>query len=126
MHCSVGTNISPCGTLYADSYNGKMSVHSNLTTFRMYMMEHIGSPTNFGDQHFCPDGKLYHNFALILCGDGVSPFKRKSYSMLPVALACANLPAHLRRTLPATWLPCIVPAQGHKKSEPGDFRPFLR
>ena len=78
-----------------------------------------------GDQHFCPDGKHHRTLALIFCGDGVNTFKPKSYSLWPLALACANLPAHLRRTLPATWLPCIVPAQGHKKSEPGNFQVFL-
>ena len=78
-----------------------------------------------GDEQFCPDGKLHRNFALMFCGDGVNHFKRKGYSMWPLAMACANLPAHMRMTLPATWLPCIVPAQGPKKSEPDDFQVFL-
>lgn len=61
----------------------------------------------------------------MLSGDGVSPFKRSSYSMWPLALACANLPGHLRMTLPATWIFCIVPAKGKDKGEPKDFQPFL-
>ena len=62
--------------------------------------------------------------AMRFCGDGVQPFKRKNYSIWPMALTCANLPGHMRMTLPATWLSCIIPAQGKKKSEPNDFQSY--
>lgn len=56
--------------------------------------------------------------------DGVTPMKRKSYSMWPVALCCLNLPAHVRMTLPALWVSCIVPPFGIKGQEADDFQPF--
>lgn len=77
-----------------------------------------------GDRHFCPNGQIGRNLTLIFCGDGVQPFKRINYSIWPLALACANLPGHLRMTLPATWLSCMIPAHGKSKGEPTDFQCF--
>ena len=75
------------------------------------------------DPIISPGGNMGRNLALGLCADGISPFNRTTYSMWPMAITCSNLPAHMRMTLPALWVPCIV--QGYGTREPDDFSPFL-
>ena len=74
------------------------------------------------DPIISPGGNIGRNLALGFCADGISPFKRTTYSMWPMAVSCMNLPAHMRMTLPALWVPCIVPGFGTK--EPDDFSAF--
>ena len=76
------------------------------------------------DPQVSPGGRLGRNLALGFCTDGVNPFKRKKYSMWPMAVSCQNLPAHMRMTVPALWVPCIVPGFG-RGSEPDDFSCFI-
>lgn len=70
-------------------------------------------------------GDFGRNLAFSFCGDGVNPFMHKNYSMWPFALACLNLPGHVRMTLPALWVPFIVPPYGPNHGEASDFQPFL-
>ena len=76
-----------------------------------------------GDAQISSGGKLGRNLALGFCTDGVSPFKRTTYSMWPVAMSCFNLPGHMRMTLPALWVACIIP--GYGRNEPDDFSSIL-
>ena len=78
-----------------------------------------------GDANIAPDGQLGRNVVIGICGDGVNPFKHKNYSMWPLAVACFNLPGHLRITLPAMGLLFVIPPHGPKRGEPNDFQPFL-
>ena len=78
-----------------------------------------------GDPNIAPNGDLGRNTVIGFSGDGVSPMKDKPYSSWPLALICYNLPGHLRMTLPALWLLCIIPPHGPNNGEPDDFQPFL-
>ena len=78
-----------------------------------------------GDANIAPGGQLGRNVVIGICGDGVNPFKHKNYSMWPLAVACFNLPGHLRMTLPAMGLLFFIPPHGPKRGEPNDFQPFL-
>lgn len=71
------------------------------------------------DPRVSSDTNLGRNLALGFCADGISPFKRTTYSMWPMAMSCYNLPAHVRMTLPALWVPAIV--NGYGTGEPDDF-----
>ena len=71
-----------------------------------------------GDPVMSPGGCLGRNVVLGFCADGIAPFKRTVQSMWPMAMSCINLPAHMRMTLPALWLPCIVPSfDGHEADD---------
>lgn len=78
-----------------------------------------------GDPNLCPGRDLQRNLVFSFCADGVSPFKFSAHSICPVALACCNLPGHMRMTLPALWICTILPAYGPSKGEPDDFNPFF-
>lgn len=77
-----------------------------------------------GDDNIAPNGDLGRNLVFSICGDGVDPMEHKNYSMWPLSITCWNLPGHLRMTLPALGLLCIIPP-GPNGTEPSDFQPFM-
>ena len=78
-----------------------------------------------GGANIAPSGNLGRNTVIGFSGNGMNPFDDKPYSTWPLALICYDLPGHLRMTLPALWLLCIIPPHGPKSEEPDDFQPFL-
>lgn len=77
------------------------------------------------DANIAPHGVLGRNVAFGFSTDGVNLFEGKTHSAWPVATICFNLPGHLRMTLPAIGLMCIIPPYGHKRGERSDFQPYM-
>ncbi|DBA92890.1 TPA: hypothetical protein ACH3X1_003060 [Trebouxia sp. C0004] len=72
-----------------------------------------------GDDNIAPNGDLGRSLVFGICGDGVDPMDHKNYSMWPLSITCWNLPGHIRMTLPALGLLCIIPP-GPNGTEPSD------
>ena len=77
------------------------------------------------DTNIAPNGILGRNVDIGFSSDGVNMFDSGTHNAWPLATICFNLPGHMRMSLPAIGLMCIIPPHGQKRGEPHDFQPYM-